>query len=128
MFGFESPLRRVSFKNLGHTSRTLSGADLRQILTDFLNERWTCKLLEGVWEHARPGNFLDSVLGSLSHSDRILERLGITLTSNRKHANLYHVTKFPFVCHLLFSISTHKLVVSYNCNFSYIKFYQKMIS
>ena len=38
----------------------------------------------GFWEHARPGNFLDSFLGSLSHSDRILERLGITLTSNGK--------------------------------------------
>ena len=30
-----------------------------------------------------PGNFLDSVLGSLV-SHRILERLGITLTSNGK--------------------------------------------
>ena len=47
MFGFGSPLRRVSFINLGYKSGTLSGADLRQILTDFLNERRRRKLLGG---------------------------------------------------------------------------------
>ena len=32
----------------------------------------------------------------------------------RQNVNLYHVTKFPFTCRLLFINSTHKLVVSRN--------------
>ena len=38
------------------------------------------------------------------------ERLNITFTAN---ANLYHVTKFPITCSLLFIISTHKLEVTF---------------
>ena len=40
-----------------------------------------------------------------------LEKLSLTLTL-KGNANLYHVTKFPLTCRLLFIISTHKFIVS----------------
>ena len=56
-----------------------------------------------IWEH------LVSTHGYV----RSLERLSFTMTSNGK-SDLYHVTKCPLTYRLLFTISTHKLIVLRN--------------
>ena len=58
-----------------------------------------------------PSTWCEQTIVQRSSNYSQTERLHVSMTAN---VNLYHVTKFPYTCRLLFFISTQKYVVPRN--------------